>query len=518
MDKERILLVDDEEHIVELCQRTLSASGYQVAAADSFTGALTAAGNEECDLLVTDMKMPDGTGLDLLKKLRAKHPDLPAIIITGYGTIDMVIDCLKQGTQGFLLKPFTADELVETVENSLQNSRALKENIRLKALLPLAEMRRTLLIDLTLDELIQNIVSVLKRSAGAVSACLALIESGDNLVLKASKGGRRTAEGAKTFTKIGRETLKRRMPILIPGHGGDEHLPVLESLGIGSVASLPLLVGGNPIGALSVSRAVSERNFEVGDIEVLSILAGEVAVAIENAGLYESLHDFYLSTVRALILAIEAKDFYTRGHSEKVAKLAVAIAKRLGLRGTFVNIVQQAGLLHDIGKIGLPESILLKPGPLSDSEFAEVYKHPLQGAEILSPIRPLNVLVPLVKHHHERWDGGGYPNGLARESIPHGARILAVADAFDAMTSDRPYRSALSFDAARSEIERGKGEKFDPEVARVLLLIADEEGEAVLGRSWGEKYLVDASSRAVTISLIRQDYSDQDSLCIGDLR
>jgi HD-GYP domain-containing protein (c-di-GMP phosphodiesterase class II) len=168
---------------------------------------------------------------------------------------------------------------------------------------------------------------------------------------------------------------------------------------------------------------------------------------------------------------IEARDPYARGHSARVARMAHAVGVQLGCGEDRLALLDLGGALHDVGKLAVSETILTKPGPLTDVEMAEVKAHPEIGARLVSLERPLLPALPGVLYHHERWDGGGYPSGLAGEEVPFEARILAVADSFDAMTSDRPYRSALQVERAIEEVDRCAGSQFDPEVAVAFLAV-----------------------------------------------
>jgi putative nucleotidyltransferase with HDIG domain len=167
--------------------------------------------------------------------------------------------------------------------------------------------------------------------------------------------------------------------------------------------------------------------------------------------------------------AIEARDPYTQGHSARVTAIAEAIARRLGWDGERLELLQLGGPLHDIGKLGVSEEVLAKPGPLEEQELAQIREHPKLGARILLRVAALRGALPYVLYHHERWDGGGYPTGRAGEEIPLEARVLAVADAFDAMTSDRPYRPALDRDQALAEVARCAGTQFDPDIVSIFL-------------------------------------------------
>ena len=193
----------------------------------------------------------------------------------------------------------------------------------------------------------------------------------------------------------------------------------------------------------------------------------------ELSDTYEKLERAYLDSVQTLRYTVEAKDPYTRGHSDRVSAYSVLIGKYLGLSDTDLKTLEVGGLFHDIGKIGIPDSILLKQAKLTDDEYSEIKNHPSIGAHILCNAAIFQDIIPIVKHHHERYDGHGYPNQLSGENIPYMARITAVADTFDAMTSKRTYRNALPLEVVRSEIEKCSGTQFDPAIAKVFLDILD---------------------------------------------
>lgn len=195
---------------------------------------------------------------------------------------------------------------------------------------------------------------------------------------------------------------------------------------------------------------------------------------------YEKLERSYMESIQTLRYTVEAKDVYTRGHSDRVSEFSVLIGNYLGLPEDDLKKLQVGGLFHDIGKIGVPDSILLKPGKLTDNEYSEIKNHPTIGAHILSTASIFQDLIPIVKHHHERFDGNGYPGKLQGEQIPYLARIAAVADTFDAMTSKRTYRDSLPLDVVISEIERCKGTQFDPAIADIFLMILREHLDEIL--------------------------------------
>ncbi len=245
-----------------------------------------------------------------------------------------------------------------------------------------------------------------------------------------------------------------------------------NAIGIKSSLMVPLVTKGETIGLLDIGSTFHGR-LAPEHLSAAVNIASQITVALENAMLYEDLQQLLVGTITSLAAAIDAKSPWTNGHSERVTRYAVEIGKELGLKDHDLEMLRLSALLHDVGKIGTYDIVLDKPGKLTEEEFALVKKHPKKGAEILAPIKQLIDVIPGVLHHHERYDGKGYPDGLKEEDIPLQARILCVADSFDAMTADRPYRTASGKDYAISEVKRWSGTQFDPKVVAVFLRVLD---------------------------------------------
>lgn len=240
----------------------------------------------------------------------------------------------------------------------------------------------------------------------------------------------------------------------------------------GSIICVPLKIKDRIIGVISVS---TEEPTDYSSMELikLSTIALQTAAAIENARLYDKLKQMFVATVYALADTIEKRDPYTGGHTKRVVDYSLLIGKTLGLADSELEEVRLAAILHDIGKIGIRDNILLKQGKLDDEEFAEMKKHPVYGEEILKSIKDFKNIVSGIKYHHERFDGTGYPDGLTGNNINYIARIIAVADAFDAMMTDRVYRKALSLEVAMDELKKHSSDQFDPEIAAALLKVCE---------------------------------------------
>lgn len=242
---------------------------------------------------------------------------------------------------------------------------------------------------------------------------------------------------------------------------------------ISSVMCAPLKTRDKIIGVINISSN-EPVTYAAGDLKLFSALSSQASIAIENARLYENLKETFLTTVHTLAETIEKRDPYTGGHTRRVMNYCRTIGKALGLQDKDMERLELAAILHDIGKIGVSDSILLKNGKLTDDEFEVIKKHTIYGEEILNYIKHLRNIIPGVKQHHERYDGKGYPNGLKGNEIDVTARIIAIADSFDAMTTDRPYRKGLSQKVAFEELKKNAGIQFDPEVVRAFLFSYEE--------------------------------------------
>ncbi|MBQ1610003.1 MAG: HD-GYP domain-containing protein, partial [Elusimicrobia bacterium] len=242
-----------------------------------------------------------------------------------------------------------------------------------------------------------------------------------------------------------------------------------------SFISVPLKVKSRVIGVLNINSPKNKKQFNDRDLKLITILADQAAMRLDNIELFNNLQSFYFEMVQTLARAIDAKDAYTYDHADRARKYAKAIAVKMNLPYTIVRNIEYAALMHDIGKIGIADNILLKKEKLTEKEIKMLRTHPIIGNKILAPVKFLSPVAPMVLYHQEWYDGSGYPEGLAKEEIPLGARIVAVIDAYDAMTSDRPYRKALHIKTAVKELKDGAGTQFDPKIVDIFINILKEE-------------------------------------------
>ncbi len=237
-----------------------------------------------------------------------------------------------------------------------------------------------------------------------------------------------------------------------------------------SLLLTPLHIEGQPLGLLYGADKIDPGSgLSTVDSKLCASLGSSLSIYLKNVLLYDDMHSMFLGTLHALSTTIDAKDSYTHGHSERVALVGKQLAKAAGLDDHTVERIYLSGLVHDVGKIGVPEAVLTKPGRLTKEEFDLIKKHPEIGARILEGIRQMEDLIPGVLYHHEAWDGGGYPHGLAGRDIPLFGRVLALADAFDAMSSDRTYRNAMPMHKVLDEVRRCSGKQFDPDLADIFV-------------------------------------------------
>lgn len=331
--EDKILIVDDEEVVCHILNKRLTMEGYLCTTSNNGKEALSQFYKESFSLIISDIKMPEMNGIELLKRVKAIHPNMKMIMVTAYPDIYMAVEAMRLGAYDFLIKPVDLELVVLSVKRALESKR-LEEEIE-------AYHNR-------LEELVE------KRT-----------------------------------------------------------------------------------------------------------------VKLQQA--YRILKKAHLDSVKVLAEAIDAKDPYTRGHSDRVKRMSLSIARGMGFSEERLESLEYGALLHDIGKIGIKDEILQKQGPLSPEEYRIIQEHPLIGEKIVEGVEFFKDKIPMIRHHHEHYDGNGYPDGLSGENIPLEARIISVPDAFDAMTSIRPHRKAKPLQEVLEEMEKFRGTQFDPKVLDYFL-------------------------------------------------
>lgn len=324
--------------------------------------------------------------------------------------------------------------------------------------------------ELDIDRLVQLLINIsVKGLRVEIGSILLFDERRGQLVMRASSGlpaGCDPALSVAPGESVSGLVADSGQPLLIRHVDGSQGIKTLSRYGFTrrSVLCVPIRIKDRVLGTIELTNRRGGESFSIDDLEMLQSIANQAAVALENASLYRDVQRGYLETVLALVQAVEEKDRYTRGHSERVTAFSVKIAQAMGLPPRQVRMIEYASVLHDIGKIGIDLAIIQKNGILTPEELAVIKTHPLIGERIIRPIGFLADALPAIAQHHERFDGCGYPLGISGERLAVASRILAVADAYDAMITDRPYRKPLPKGAAISELTRCAGSQFDPKV------------------------------------------------------
>jgi response regulator RpfG family c-di-GMP phosphodiesterase len=527
----KVLVVDDEKVIREILADFLSMEGFSVRTAEDGAAALAELSKGSYDLVLSDLKMPNMGGLELLEAIGRHAPNVVVVIMTGFGTVETAIDAMKRGAYDYILKPFKVEEVVHTIRRALEKQKLATENLRLREALSLYKVSEAIAASLSLEEVLGTVTDAALHEVEADQVSIVLsdgfggwferarelhpgfarhvqehLSDPDQPKVEYVRSPRRTerppgvgssagstspgvaadrapidAMGQPILATLDAARLKayfaEDQPLRVHGSAANEYLVLGDpAFAVTSLVVTPLLARKQVIGFLGVLSYSRGKKFDEGQRKLLRMVASRASAAIENAKLYEDLKATFQQTIKGLASAIDKMDRYTAGHSERVAAYAQILAIKLGLGPEEVEIARQAALMHDIGKIGCVMN-LNKPGKLSTEEFEVFKKHPGYGKDILEPITFLNPLIPGVHLHHERWDGRGYPIGLTAQDIPLLARIISVADTYDAMTSDRAYRKALPHEVAVSEICRCAGSQFDPTCANEFAEAIEVERE-----------------------------------------
>jgi putative nucleotidyltransferase with HDIG domain len=454
-----ILIVDDEPSIVTTVEDYLDVLGYPCTATTDPRQAMELIRSRSFDLVITDLMMDEVGGMDILNAARsADASGTMVVLMTAFPTVENAISALQSGAEEYLLKPFSLDALEMVVSRTLARQRLARENVSLKESLALYRASEALEAPLDLPEYLELVLKVAIEELGGRTAELALFEGeGETRVIE-----HRIRRGPESALLLEGPTRLEALAERLDRESG----PLYESGtdGKNPLMAIPLRAGGDPVGLIAVCREEGTAQFTPAEGKALAIIGSGAAVAVKNARLYNTLQEQYLRAIQALVAAVEAKDPYTSGHSEMVSRYAAHLARQHGLEDDFIEALRIAGLLHDAGKIGVPEEVLLKKGALSSEEYDVIKGHVTMSERIIEPLKLSEPIRRAVSEHHERLDGTGYPRGLRGDEISLAGRLLAIADSFDAMTSDRVYRLRMSEDKALETLKRLTPEKLDADL------------------------------------------------------
>ena len=479
----KILVVDDDAGIIDTLTVLLEHAGYDIDGITNPVQAIEAVREKKYDLLILDFIMSPIHGDEVVEKIREFNKDLYILLLTGHKDLAPPLETIRElDIQGYCEKSDRFDQLLLLVESGIKSItqmhtiRKFRDGLNsiLSAVPKIYQLQ-------PIDNIFEEILIQLIPLVNSENAFL-LVDDTDQLFNLNKKS---IFKGTGKYGDDVEKFMKMLSPYVIEQMGicrSDQVIVKLEEMLI-----LPLTNEyGETMGVICVELDMSKTEDEV--IKLFEIYAKQASSSLSNAFLhslvnikndelsrtYEMLHNRYMDTIEALRLVVDAKDIYTRGHSDRVAYFATKLGEAFRLSKEEMETLRIAGMFHDVGKIGTADDILVKNETLSAEEYLEIKKHSLRGAHILSAVSMFKGVVPIVRSHHERIDGTGYPDQLKGDDIPFLARIISVADAFDAMMSDRQYRSRLTLHEAKTQLIQGKGTQFDSDIVDQFIGILED--------------------------------------------
>jgi putative nucleotidyltransferase with HDIG domain len=511
----KVLVVDDESGVRELVKTYLEYSGIEVMTAGDGLEAIHVAKSGGIDVVLTDILMPHMDGLALAGELKKMQPDTVVILMTGYASVNTAVEAIKQGVFDYIMKPFQNMQIViHAIHRAVERKQLIEDRRKLiedlKHTNDELEYHRQLLMEKvwkTDAELVRRVERLstlyeISRNASSVGQLDHLLQS----ILDKISGAMNDSPGILWLFDGRRESLRRVASVRIqyidtvPGSIGsgdgsigevirenrarvfhyNENLSdplfrkICEEEQAFSLVVVPLSFEESVLGVFTMFFP-EETPVTDDDVSLLTAVADQVSVSIRNAELFANQQRLFHETIEALATVIDSRDHYTGSHSYMVTKYSLIIAQKMGFDEERIELIRLAGFLHDIGKIGISDLILNKPGKLTDEEMEVIKSHPIIGRMIVESIEALKPAARIIFYHHEHYDGSGYPEGIKGDDIPLESRILQVADIFHALTSDRIYRKALSVDEAIAVIRGEMGRVIDPDIGETFLEIIESD-------------------------------------------
>ena len=508
--KAKILIVDDDESTRRSLTLILSRKGYDTDTAGTGQEVLEKTQQSFFNIALLDIRLPDVEGIELLAPLKEMHPEIVVIMITGYASVQTAVWALSEGAFAYITKPLNMHEVLATVREALEKQRLVEEN-RQKAerLTVIAELAKIISSSLDINDVYEAFAIWLSGLVDFEQVTITLVEEGNIRFLAVSSSVDTEFITGATMALPGTPTewVMENGSTNIEGDFAQERQFPIDDVhfkeGMRAAIRLPLFSKGKVFGTFNLTSS-HPHAYGKREQEILEDLTGQIVVAIENDQLFaelkrrqeelqmayqqlaskdealvknkQELEDAYLNMARTTVLTQEAYEPYTQGHAERVTRLCQQIASEMGLSQEEMNQLETAARLHDLGRIGISKEILFKRTSLTPDERAEIKLHQERAAQQLRrPIKRLDGVLPIIEGYHEQYDGAGYPKGLKGAEIPLGARILAVTEAYDAMTSDRPYRPAMTSEEAEDALKQGVGSKWDPKVVETLLSVISKK-------------------------------------------
>lgn len=492
----KMFILDDDRNILDALEANFRTKGYEVEIQNDPIEALEQLRAGHYDILILDFIMSPICGDEVVARLRKFDTKIYVILLTGHKELAPPLNTIRElEIQGYCEKSSRLDQLELLVESCVKSIRHIHTIYRyqdgLSSILEsTSHLHQMLSVEQCLDEILEELQVLSKTEDGFVWVKpdnMLMDVKADDLLPDIYRGSGYFDKPFSVFEEENGSSIVKSI-----GKSMDNQKMSYQE----DTLLVPLL--GKQKSILGVLGVKVKKAPDITLEALLSVYAEQVSTALHNtllktlvdannkrlSGMNKRLMKSYMQTVEALRLLVDAKDLYTRGHSDRVSGYAVELAKRVSSDQQFINRVRVAGLLHDVGKMGIPDAVLSKPERLTEEEFAEIKRHPEIGADILSCMDMFSNMGDIVLAHHERYDGTGYPGGLKGEEIPLEARMITIADAFDAMMSDRHYRKKLSFEEAVRQLEEGKNTQFDGSLVEHFLKVLDNYDDICRNLQW----------------------------------
>ncbi|MCM8784749.1 MAG: response regulator [Candidatus Omnitrophica bacterium] len=465
--EEKILIVEDNKEIIDLLIEILTSKKFSFDYVSSGISAIEKIKKENYNLIILDLQLPDIEGFKVLEEIKKLNENISVIILTGFGTTDNIVKAIKMGADDFIEKPFDIKDFLEKIYKYIKLKSLERELTKFKMIESILQLNRTIITLSDLETILTTIINILDNMFTPERIGIYIFDTkNNNYVLKKYK-----------FKNVLQKIKVIYKNYEIERFFKDKNVYVNK---FDNSTDLKIIIKGKEkiIGFLDIEFK-NEKPIKEEEIKFFESFSLQIGIGIENAILFEMVQNSYVNTIGSLVKSLEAKDKYTKGHSEEVAYYALLIGEKLKLRDEEIEILKNSSYLHDLGKLGIRDNILLKPGKLTEEEFEIIKQHPLITLKILEPLNLRKEEKEACLYHHERIDGSGYPYGLKDEKIPLYAKIIAIADAYSAMTSERPYRKKLSKREAIEELKKYAGIWFDKELVEFFINLIEQQKEVI---------------------------------------
>jgi len=468
--RQSVLVVDDSNLLRGILREELEAEGFEVHLAEDGTQALEMAHDIRPDVILLDIGLPGIDGYEVCRRVRADAAttEIPILMITALNELKDKLAGFEAGADDYLTKPFFTKELLARLRRNLRSRESMQASRRLgqSYLEMLFGIGSTISSPFKVDD---DVEIILRQGLVAVQASKGAILLLDKEQRSLEVRGTMGCDGDKDAKVGDRHSISDKLPVVdAEALSGPVGIRIYEDL-VRHTVFVPMVSKEKLVGGIEIDLGERRGRLTVNEQKLLYALASQAAIFLVNARLEREVRSMFLNIIVSMAGAVDAKDSYTHGHSLRVARTSLIVAQERGLPREELEPLLLSAILHDIGKIAVPDNILKKPGRLDKAEFEIMKGHPITGAKMLQHIHALDNVIPGILHHHEYWNGSGYPHGLAGEAIPLQGRIIHVGDAFDAMTTDRIYRTKIGVAGAISEIAKHAGHQFDPDLAECVL-------------------------------------------------